>query len=116
MNGDGLADIVLGASPNSGLQSSGTSYIIFGPGASLHYQPPMAISTPEHQTVYINQPFNFNFNGSEIFNATANTLTYFAQSNDGSPLPSWVHFDGTDKSHLVFSGTPPSTSKIRSWF
>ena len=55
------------------------------------------------QTITVGTALNFAFPSTTFTDADGDTLTYSATLDDGTPLPSWLMFDATNRS---FSGIP----------
>jgi hypothetical protein len=76
--------------------------------------PPIVLAAPLAQIIEVNRPFNFAFKADQVFNDTdGDPLAFFAESTDGSPLPSWIQFDNNQTNQLRFTGTPPTLGDSR---
>ncbi len=111
-NGDGLADIMLGASGANG--GEGICYILLGSVPSILY-PPLILNQPIPQLINVNQPFHFTFNATDIFsNPQDYPLNFSLQPEKNAILPSWVQFEaGNSTIPLTFFGTAPTVGDTR---
>ncbi|GAB3163293.1 PKD domain-containing protein [Telluribacter humicola] len=101
---DGTLNIVFGMGSADNPKVSAIEIV---PASATTNQPPVVANAIMDQSATVGASFNFAFAENTFTDPDADGLTYSASLADGTPLPAWLSFNG---SNLTFSGTPPAGS------
>ena len=80
--------------------------VVFSSGSTTDPAPVLTNQTP-NQTAVVGSAFSLTLPANTFTVADGDTLTYAATLADGTPLPSWLNFNGPTE---TFSGTPTSAN------
>ncbi|WP_439882594.1 DUF4082 domain-containing protein [Pontibacter sp. MBLB2868] len=91
-----------------------------GRGGRVSDEFALAVSAPANQSPVVNGPiadqvatvgsaYSFTFAATTFTDVDADVLTYTASQSDGSPLPSWLSFDGANR---TFTGIPATAGTL----
>ncbi len=97
LDGDGTVEVRVTAEDEEGLTNSDEFTLTVIPVDDE----PVVITPIPNQTAFENDEFSFTVRAGTFEDEETADLTLTATSNDDSPLPAWLSFDGT-----TFTGTP----------